>query len=129
MSLRSNPTLVPLVLTGYTILVVEDHQDLRRYLVRLLSGYRVRSAKDGAEALGEIKRCVPDLIVSDVMMPNVDGFELCAKVKSDPSTSHVPIILLTAQAGQEVVTMCVAPSRCARPGPSWWCWERLGSWA
>jgi signal transduction histidine kinase/DNA-binding response OmpR family regulator len=82
------------------ILVVEDHRDLRDYLVSLLAkDHRVRSASDGAEALDLLKAGVPDLIVSDVMMPRVDGYELCATVKSTPATAHVPVILLTAQAG------------------------------
>jgi serine/threonine-protein kinase len=82
------------------ILVVEDHRDLRDYLVSLLArGHRVRSAADGAEALEQLELGIPDLIVSDVMMPRVDGYELCAAVKADPATAHVPVILLTAQAG------------------------------
>ena len=84
---------------GADILVVEDHRDLREYLTRLLSGYRVRSASDGRQALDRIKERVPKLVVSDVMMPHMDGYELCAAIKSDPATAHVPVILLTAQAG------------------------------
>ncbi len=83
------------------ILVVEDHEDLRAYLVRLLAkgGYRPRAARDGAEALERVREQVPELVVSDVMMPRIDGYELCATLKADPATSHVPVILLTAQTG------------------------------
>jgi signal transduction histidine kinase/CheY-like chemotaxis protein len=81
------------------VLVVEDHRDLREYLTRLLSGYRVRAAADGVEALKCIEERVPQLVVSDVMMPHMDGYELCAALKGNPATAHVPIILLTAQAG------------------------------
>jgi signal transduction histidine kinase/DNA-binding response OmpR family regulator len=84
---------------GAEVLVVEDHRDLREYLTGLLSGYRVRAAADGVEALKCIEERVPQLVISDVMMPNMDGYELCASIKSNPATSHVPIILLTAQAG------------------------------
>ncbi|MGH7297513.1 MAG: ATP-binding protein, partial [Polyangiaceae bacterium] len=84
---------------GADILVVEDHKDLREYLTRLLSGYRVRAAADGRQALDRVKERIPQLVVSDVMMPHMDGYELCAAIKADPATAHVPVILLTAQAG------------------------------
>ena len=83
-----------------SILVVEDHGELREYLVRLLgSTYRVRVASDGAEALERIGEAAPDVILSDVMMPRMDGYALCAAVKQDPETRHIPVVLLTAQAG------------------------------
>ncbi len=84
---------------GADILVVEDHAELRDYLRRLLPGYQLRTAGDGVEALASIDQGVPDLIISDVMMPRMDGFALCAAVKATPATAHVPILLLTAQAG------------------------------
>ncbi len=86
---------------GPEILVVEDHRDLREYLVRLLRGHRVRAVENGAEALRAIAERAPDLVLSDVMMPEVDGYELCGRLKADPATAHVPVILLTAQVGLE----------------------------
>ncbi|HEX9943030.1 MAG TPA: ATP-binding protein [Thermoanaerobaculia bacterium] len=86
------------------ILLVEDNTDLRNFLAARLSHlYRVDTAADGAAGLVEAQRCRPDLIVSDVMMPGVDGFELCRRLKADPAFAATPIILLTARAGTEAV--------------------------
>lgn len=79
------------------ILVIEDNEELRNFIANTLSGeFKIFVAEDGAEAWGIISNQFPDLIVSDVMMPNMDGFELCRLVKSTYETSHIPIILLTA---------------------------------
>lgn len=85
-------------LKSYTILVVEDTDDLRRYLKQTLSEYfsRVYVAENGRAALERIGRYTPDLVVSDVMMPQMNGFELCTAVKQDLTMSHIPVILLTA---------------------------------
>jgi len=81
------------------ILVVEDNDDLRGFLVRELSpDFTVLEAPDGDKGLAKALADVPDLIVSDVMMPGIDGFELCRRLKQDLRTSHVPIVLLTARA-------------------------------
>ena len=81
-----------------TLLVVEDEDDLREYLSRELSKtYNVLSVNNGREALDIISKNKIDLIVSDVMMPIMDGFELCSKLKEVPKTSSIPIILLTAK--------------------------------
>ncbi len=82
------------------ILIAEDHEDLRDYLARLLAAYRVRIARDGADALAQVAAKAPDLVISDVMMPKIDGYELCARLKADLATQDIPIVLLTAQAGQ-----------------------------
>ncbi len=85
-----------------TILVVEDNADLRDFVARELSdAYRVHTAADGDEGLAMALDLVPDVVVSDVMMPGRDGFELCAALKADLATSHVPVILLTARVGME----------------------------
>jgi signal transduction histidine kinase/DNA-binding NarL/FixJ family response regulator len=86
------------------ILVVEDHPDMRRHLRELLEpGYRVIEAVNGREGITRAKEIIPDLIVSDIMMPEIDGYELCRSLKKDIATSHIPIILLTAKASEESV--------------------------
>lgn len=78
------------------ILVVEDELDLRIYLKNSLShSYNVAIASNGAEAWEAIKKYNPDMVISDLQMPVMDGFELCAKIKSSFETSHIPVILLT----------------------------------
>jgi signal transduction histidine kinase len=84
------------------ILVADDNADMRQYLVRLLSDqYDVEAVRDGQSALEAVRLRPPDLIVSDVMMPHVDGFELLRKLRSDARMANLPIILLSARAGQE----------------------------
>ena len=84
------------------VLVVEDHPDLRAYLRSLLDAdYRVQEAPDGAAGLTAALDLVPDLVLSDVMMPGIDGFTLLAALKNDVRTSHVPVALLTARADVE----------------------------
>lgn len=81
-----------------TILVVDDNEDIRTYLHVLLSDhYYVIEASDGQNGLRLAKESVPDLIVSDVMMPVMDGLIFCSKLKEDMVTSHIPVILLTAR--------------------------------
>lgn len=81
-----------------TILIVDDNEDIRTYLRVLLSDhYYVIEASDGQNGLRLAKESVPDLIVSDVMMPVMDGLTFCSKIKEDEVTSHIPVILLTAR--------------------------------
>ena len=85
-----------------TIVVVEDDDEIRSYLVtELESTYRVLSFNDGADALPNILREIPALVISDVMMPQMDGNTLCAKIKSNVNTNHIPVILLTAKTRDE----------------------------
>lgn len=84
------------------ILVVEDNADLRAYIREFLqSDYAVQEGGDGKEGLERALDIVPDLVISDVMMPGMDGMELCRALRQDVRTSHVPVILLTARAGTD----------------------------
>jgi len=83
----------------YSILVVEDNLELRRFIVKTLEGeYTVMEAPDGQEALDIALSDLPDLVISDVMMPTMDGLDLCRYLKSDERSNHIPVILLTARA-------------------------------
>jgi signal transduction histidine kinase/DNA-binding response OmpR family regulator/streptogramin lyase len=84
------------------VLLIEDHRDVLTYLTSFLSGeYQIVLAKDGQEGWDKALELIPDLIVSDVMMPKKDGFEVCESVKTDERTCHIPVILLTAKAGEK----------------------------
>jgi signal transduction histidine kinase len=84
------------------ILVVDDNADMREYLHRLLaSTWTVAVAVNGREALDLVARHPPDLIVTDVMMPEVDGLELLRRIRCDPATRGIPVIMLSARAGEE----------------------------
>ena len=82
-----------------TVLIVDDNADIRTYLRSILQGqYRLLEAEDGKRGLELAREQVPDLIVSDVMMPVMNGLEFCQQVKKDDISSHIPVILLTARA-------------------------------
>lgn len=84
------------------ILIVEDSEDVRSYLTGLLKNdYRINEATDGEDGIKKSTEMMPDLIICDVMMPSMDGFEFCKKIKTDWQTSHIPVILLTAKASAE----------------------------
>jgi PAS domain S-box-containing protein len=86
---------------GARVLVAEDNPDMRAYLLDLLRGdYEVELATNGREALSAAEERRPDVIVSDVMMPEMDGGELVARLKQDPELSSIPVILLTARASR-----------------------------
>lgn len=85
-----------------TVLVVDDNDDMRRYLrMLLLDRYYVLEASDGQSGWKLARESVPDLIISDVMMPVMDGLTFCAKLKAEPLTSHIPVILLTARGSEQ----------------------------
>lgn len=80
-----------------TIVIVEDNIDLRAFLKNTLSGtYSCYEAGDGKEGYELIARIIPDIVISDVVMPKMDGYELCEKIKENNKTCHIPVILLTA---------------------------------
>jgi signal transduction histidine kinase/ligand-binding sensor domain-containing protein/DNA-binding response OmpR family regulator len=84
------------------ILIVDDNEDIRFYLKdNLRRNYTVYEALNGAEGWEKTKQLQPDLVVSDVMMPVMDGMELCRHIKTDKHTSHIPVILLTARSAAE----------------------------
>lgn len=85
------------------IVLAEDNADMRAYISRLLlaEGYRVSAADNGADALAECLRDAPDLVLSDVMMPDLDGFALLQRLRADARTEVMPVILLSARAGEE----------------------------
>jgi signal transduction histidine kinase/DNA-binding response OmpR family regulator len=84
------------------ILVVEDNDDIRKFVALTLgTDYRVFEANNGTTGLEMAKELVPDLIVSDIMMPGLDGYQLTKALKKHEQTSHIPVILLTAKAGED----------------------------
>ncbi|HEX2677116.1 MAG TPA: ATP-binding protein, partial [Polyangiales bacterium] len=84
------------------VLVADDNADMRDYVVRLLQErWRVTAVADGAQALAAIERDPPDLVLTDVMMPSLDGFGLLAQLRSESKTKALPVIMLSARAGEE----------------------------
>jgi phosphate regulon transcriptional regulator PhoB len=85
------------------VLVVEDEPDIRDLVVFHLQreGFRTRTARTGAEALKQIRGVPPDLVLLDLMLPELDGMEVCRRLRSDPATAAIPVIMLTAK-GEEV---------------------------
>ncbi len=90
--------------TGARVLIVDDNADMRGYLARLLSErYHVQAVADGAAALATALANPPDLVLADVMMPGLDGVGLLRALRADPRTREVPVVLLSARAGEEAV--------------------------
>ncbi|NML38451.1 PAS domain S-box protein [Chitinophaga sp. G-6-1-13] len=84
------------------ILLADDNADMREYIRKLLGDrYEVVTVRDGAAALEAVARRLPDLVISDVMMPLIDGFALVKLLKQNPATMHLPVLLLSARAGEE----------------------------
>lgn len=85
------------------ILIVEDEESLLKLESILLTskGYQVEGVADGRAALEAIKNHAPDLVLLDIMLPEIDGFEVCRRIKEDPATKHIPVIMLTAKKSRE----------------------------
>ncbi len=97
--LDADPAAVGSEADRTTVLVIDDQSDIRLFLRgHLEPRYRVVEAADGAEGLAMARELLPDLVVSDVMMPEMDGFALCRALKQDPELDWVPVVLLTARA-------------------------------
>jgi phosphate regulon transcriptional regulator PhoB len=86
-------------MTSRHVLVVEDEPDIRDLIVHHLTrdGFACRTARTGAEALRDVRAAAPDLVVLDLMLPEVDGLEVCRRLRGDPAAAAVPIIMLTAK--------------------------------
>ena len=84
------------------MMIVEDNTEIRNIIREILSPfYTIHDMSDAESALSEIEKIMPDIVITDVMMPGMDGKELCRKIKTSPATSHIPVILLTAQTAVE----------------------------
>lgn len=109
-TLKEDPSLEPITDQAKTsrtasVLIIEDHQGMRDYIQSELAGsYQCHTAANGVEGLEAAKRLIPDLILSDVMMPGMDGFEMTHALKTEATTSHIPVILITARGDQESKT-------------------------
>jgi signal transduction histidine kinase len=97
----STPPIAPIAVEG-RVLVVDDHDELRAFVVDVLKDhFQVLEARDGEEALAVVERERPDLVVSDITMPVMNGIELCRRIKLHASLNQTPVILLTARTGSE----------------------------
>ncbi|TLM67845.1 MAG: response regulator [Deltaproteobacteria bacterium] len=106
--ISDKPAVNPTVQTGSVvtskkkILIVEDEEKLRELVTLLLSsrGYEIECVSDGLAALGAIRRKAPDLVLLDIMIPEIDGFEVCRQIKNNELTRQIPVVMLTAKRHQ-----------------------------
>jgi DNA-binding response OmpR family regulator len=85
------------------VLLVDDEKDYREILAQTLKrrGYEVAACEDGETALARLPEFAPDIVLLDVNMPGIDGFEVCRRIRSDPKFGTVPILMITVQSGDE----------------------------
>ena len=96
------PTASPTASEKPTVLIVEDNEDMRQFIRYILSDdYNLIEAENGEEGFEVAKKHLPDVVISDVMMPKTDGFDLCQLIKTNVATNHIPVILLTVYALDE----------------------------
>lgn len=98
---NADPTAVPgveLDISGCNVLLVDDNEQNLELLVAYLEdlGCELRTAKDGADALEAVAQRRPDLLLLDVMMPRMSGFQVCARLKREPATANIPVVMVTA---------------------------------
>ena len=90
------------VKTKYHVLIVEDDEEIRNYIAKEFGDkFHIMESRNGKEALEQIFKKTPDLVISDIMMPEMDGFTLCRKIKQNVNLNHIPVILLTAKTREE----------------------------
>jgi len=93
-------------MAGEKILVAEDEQDIQKVIkitLKFKGGFNVSFANNGLEVLDHVKQDKPSLIILDVMMPRMDGYETCRRLKADPDTSSIPVVFLTAKAQEKEI--------------------------
>lgn len=102
----SSPSSAPASVTDRRpcIVLADDNAEMRAYIVSILSGYRVVACRDGQEALAAVRKHRPDAIVTDMMMPEMDGSQLLMAVKNDPELRETPVIVVTALAGRAALS-------------------------
>jgi len=85
------------------ILIVEDEESLLKLesILLISKGFEVKGVSNGRAALESVAEEIPDLILLDIMLPEIDGFEVCRRIKSEPSTRNIPVIMLTAKKSRE----------------------------
>ncbi|ANI90382.1 hypothetical protein A9P82_14440 [Arachidicoccus ginsenosidimutans] len=97
-----------LISTNKTILLADDDVDIRSYVRKLFAnGYKIIEVSNGLAALEQVRKCMPDLVILDLVMPGMYGDEICQSIKSDERLSHIPVIMLTAEISSEVKLRCV----------------------
>ncbi len=93
------------------ILIAEDEPDIRDlivFILRMIGGYEVVAANNGEEAVQLALKEIPDLILTDVRMPKMSGYEACQRIKADPTTKHIPVVFLTARGQEQEVQAGIA---------------------
>jgi chemosensory pili system protein ChpA (sensor histidine kinase/response regulator) len=85
------------------VMVVDDSITVRKVTTRLLerNGYKVLTAKDGVDATGQLQNCTPDIMLLDIEMPRMDGFELATHIRNDERLRHVPLVMITSRTGDK----------------------------